>query len=140
MGQNSMNASYQYGGINNITTKILGFSALFILVCIFDNKMPISAGNVAQKLTYPFPPTHHFETVSNSKKLQTTTEMWLLTLTAFENIVEKKEIAHNQQFLLFQQCFLYNQIIVSHLSIFLVSYFHLLLNWNSPKFAYKVKG
>ena len=33
--------------------------------------------------------------------------------TAFENIVGKGEIAHNKQFLLFPQCFLLNQIIVS---------------------------
>ena len=33
--------------------------------------------------------------------------------TAFENIVGKGEIAHNEQFLLFPQCFLPNQIIVS---------------------------
>ena len=33
--------------------------------------------------------------------------------TAFENIVEKEEIAHNEQFLLFQQCFLLNQKTVS---------------------------
>ena len=33
--------------------------------------------------------------------------------TAFENIVGKKEIARNEQFLLFPQCFLLNQIIVS---------------------------
>ena len=32
---------------------------------------------------------------------------------AFENIVEKGEIARNEQFLLFPQCFLLNQIIVS---------------------------
>ena len=32
--------------------------------------------------------------------------------TAFENIVGKEEIAHNEQFLLFSQCFLLNQIIV----------------------------
>ena len=32
--------------------------------------------------------------------------------TAFENIVGKGEIARNEQFLLFQQCFLLNQIIV----------------------------
>ena len=31
--------------------------------------------------------------------------------TAFENIVGKGEIAHNEQFLLFPQCFLLNQII-----------------------------
>ena len=33
--------------------------------------------------------------------------------TAFENIMEKGEIARNRQFLLFPQCFLPNQIIVS---------------------------
>ena len=33
--------------------------------------------------------------------------------TAFENIVEKEEIARYEQFLLFPQCFLLNQIIVS---------------------------
>ena len=32
---------------------------------------------------------------------------------AFENIVGKEEIAHHEQFLLFPQCFLLNQIIVS---------------------------
>ena len=30
--------------------------------------------------------------------------------TAFENIVDKGEIAHNEQFLLFPKCFLLNQI------------------------------
>ena len=33
--------------------------------------------------------------------------------TAFENIVRKGEIAHFEQFLLFPQCFLLNQIIAS---------------------------
>ena len=33
--------------------------------------------------------------------------------TAFENIVGKEDIARNEQFLLFQQCFLPSQIIVS---------------------------
>ena len=33
--------------------------------------------------------------------------------TAFENIVGKGEIARHEQFLLFPQCFLLNQIIVS---------------------------
>ena len=33
--------------------------------------------------------------------------------TAFENIVGKDEIARNEQFLLFPQCFLFNQKIVS---------------------------
>ena len=33
--------------------------------------------------------------------------------TALENIVGKAEIARNEQFLLFPQCFLFNQVIVS---------------------------
>ena len=37
----------------------------------------------------------------------------LTTDTAFENIVGKEEIARNEQFLLFPQCFLLNQKIVS---------------------------
>ena len=36
-----------------------------------------------------------------------------LQQTAFENIVGKAEIARNEQFLLFPQCFLLNQKIVS---------------------------
>ena len=35
--------------------------------------------------------------------------------TAFENIVRNEEIAHNKQFLLFPQCFLLNQVIVTAL-------------------------
>ena len=45
-----------------------------------------------------------------------TPEILILTnqqQTAFENIVGKGEIVHNEQFLLFPQCFLLNQIIVS---------------------------
>ena len=43
---------------------------------------------------------------------------WIFVLkhqqqTAFENIVGKGEIAHNEQCLIFPQCFLLNQIIVS---------------------------
>ena len=56
--------------------------------------------------------------------------------TAFENTVGKEEIAHNEQFLLFPRCFLLNQIIVPRLSIFLTSYFYLLLYWKSSKLAY----
>ena len=33
--------------------------------------------------------------------------------TAFENIMGKEEIARNKQFLLFPQCFLFNQKLVS---------------------------
>ena len=60
--------------------------------------------------------------------------------TAFENIVGKGEIAHSEQFPLFPQCFLLKQLTVSHLSIFLPSYLYLLLNWNSLKLTYEVKG
>ena len=35
------------------------------------------------------------------------------TTDSFENIVGKEEIARNEQFLLFPQCFLLNQVIVS---------------------------
>ena len=38
--------------------------------------------------------------------------------TAFENIVGKEEIARNEQFILFLQCFLLSQITVPYLSIF----------------------
>ena len=42
---------------------------------------------------------HYFETVPNSKKLQTTTEIGLLKDTdCIENIVEKGEIAHFEHF------------------------------------------
>ena len=54
----------------------------------------------------------------------------------------KGETAQNEQFLLFPQCFLLNQIIVSplNLSTFLTSYLYLLLNWESLKLGYQVKG
>ena len=58
--------------------------------------------------------------------------------TAVENIVAKEEIARNEQFLLFPQCFLLNEL-YPHLSVFLTSYLYLLLNWKSPKLAYWVK-
>ena len=52
---------------------------------------------------------HHFETVPNSKKLQTKTEMWLLKdfkkQIAWKTLWEKGEIAHFEQFHLFLQCF-----------------------------------
>ena len=45
---------------------------------------------------------HHFETLQNSKKLQTTTEMWLLKdfldSDCIKNIVEKGEIANFEHF------------------------------------------
>ena len=54
---------------------------------------------------------------------------------AFENIVGKGEIACNKQFLLFLQCFLLNQIIVSpFVHIFeIISLLILLLNLKSLK-------
>ena len=51
---------------------------------------------------------HHFETITNSKKLKTTTEMWLLKdfkKQCLETFVEKGEIAHFEQFHFFSQCF-----------------------------------
>ena len=60
--------------------------------------------------------------------------------TAFENIVEKEELAGNEQFLLFPHCFLLNQIPVSLFVHILTPYLHLLLNWKSPKLAYEEKG
>ena len=56
--------------------------------------------------------------------------------TAFENIVGKGQITRNEQFLLFPQCFLLDQIMYPYLSIFLTSYHYLLLNFKSLKFAY----
>ena len=59
--------------------------------------------------------------------------------TAFENIEGKEEIARNEQFLLFPQCFLCNQIICPfvHMSdiIFLFA-----AELEKPKLAYEVKG
>ena len=48
----------------------------------------------------------------------------------------KEEIAHDEQFLLFPQCFLLNQIIVSPFAIFFTSYLCLLLNWKSLKLPF----
>ena len=58
-----------------------------------------------------------------------------------ENIVGKGEIARNEKFLLFPQCFQLNQIIVSpFVHIFDILSFYLLLNWKSVKLAYWVKA
>ena len=69
--------------------------------------------------------------------------MLILTLqqqTAFENIVGKEEIAHNEQFLLFPQCFLLNQRIVSpFINIFdIISLFAAELE--KPKIGVRGKG
>ena len=52
----------------------------------------------------------------------------------------KGEIARNEQFLLFPQCFLLNKIIVSQCVQVLTLFLYLLLNWKTPKLAYEVKG
>ena len=51
---------------------------------------------------------NHSKTVPNSKKQQTTTDVAIkghLDTDCIENIVEKGEIAHFEQFHLFPQCF-----------------------------------
>ena len=60
--------------------------------------------------------------------------------TAFENIVGKKEIAPNKQFLLLPHCFLLNQIIASLLvHIYdIISLFVAKLKW--PIFGIRGKG
>ena len=53
--------------------------------------------------------------------------------TAFENIVGKKEIARNEQFLLFTQCFLLNQKIVSQISnIYVLIHSHTMTPFDAP--------
>ena len=59
--------------------------------------------------------------------------------TAFENIVGKEEIAYNEQFLLFPQCFLLNQIIVPpFVHIFHISLFA--AEFEEPKIGISDKG
>ena len=60
--------------------------------------------------------------------------------TAFENIVGKGEIAPNEQFLLFPQCFLLNQIIASpFVQIFqIISLFA--AEFDEPKIGISGKG
>ena len=60
--------------------------------------------------------------------------------TAFENIVGKGEIARNEQFLLFPQCFQLNQITVSpYVHIFdIISLFAIELN--KPKIGISDEG
>ena len=60
--------------------------------------------------------------------------------TASENIVGKEEIARNEQFLLFPQCFLLNQILVAHLSIFLTSLLLFAAELEEPKIGTRGKG
>ena len=60
--------------------------------------------------------------------------------TAFENILGKREIARNEQFLLFPQCFLLNQIAISpFVQIFdIISLFAIELE--EPKIGISGKG
>ena len=60
--------------------------------------------------------------------------------TAFENIVGREEIASNEQFVLFPQCFLLNQIIVPHLSIFLTDHIFIYCELEEPKIGKWGKG
>ena len=60
--------------------------------------------------------------------------------TAFENIVGKGEIAHNEQFLLFPQYFLLNQIIVSLLSFFFDVISLFAAEFEDPKISESGKG
>ena len=54
--------------------------------------------------------------------------------TAFENIVEKEEIACKELFLLFPQCLLLNQIIVSpFVHIFEIIWFFFAVELEEPK-------
>ena len=60
--------------------------------------------------------------------------------TAFENIVEKEEIACNEQFLLFPQCFLLNQKIVSPFVIIFDIMFLFTTELEEPKIGISGKG
>ena len=60
--------------------------------------------------------THNCQILAPACGALVTPKILILTYqqqTAFENIVGKEEIARNEQFLLFPQCFLLNQKIVS---------------------------
>ena len=62
--------------------------------------------------------------------------------TAFENIVGKGEIVRNEQFLLFPQCFLVNQVIVfPFVHIFdIVSLLNFAAELEKPKIGISGKG
>ena len=60
--------------------------------------------------------------------------------TAFENIVGKGEITRIKQFLLFPQCFLLNQIMVSPFVHIFDIIFLFAAELESLKLAYEVKG
>ena len=60
--------------------------------------------------------------------------------TAFENFVGKGEIARNEQFLLFPQCFQLDQITVSPFVHILTSYLYLNGELEKPKIGKSGKG
>ena len=60
--------------------------------------------------------------------------------TAFENIVRKEEIARNEQFLLFPQCFLLNQIVVSPFVYIFDIIYLFAADLEEPKFGIWGKG
>ena len=60
--------------------------------------------------------------------------------TAFENIVRKGEIAHNEQFLLFPQCFLLIQIIASPFVYIFDIIFLFAAEFEEPKIGVSAKG
>ena len=59
---------------------------------------------------------------------------------AFENIVGKGEIVHNEQFLLFPQCFLLNHIIVSPFIHIFDSISLIAAEFEEPKISILGKG
>ena len=61
-------------------------------------------------------------------------------LTAFENTVGKREIARNEQFLLFPQCFLLNQIITSPFVCIFDIISSLAAEFEEPKISISGKG
>ena len=60
--------------------------------------------------------------------------------TVFENIVGKEEIARNEQFFLFPQCFLLNQKIVSPFVHIINIIFLFAAELDKPKIAIRGKG
>ena len=59
--------------------------------------------NLKKIMTLTHSLIHHFETVQNSKKLQTTTEMWQFKDLKIQ--IAQKTLCHFEQFHLFPQCF-----------------------------------
>ena len=87
-----------YKNISKISCRIFLYYS-----CMLITEVKVLCSYVTQSLK------RHFETVPNSKKLQMTTEMWLLKdfkIVSIENIVEKVEIAKLSNFTFFHNVFL----------------------------------